>query len=622
MCGILGTVDRGFDRRVLDLISHRGPDDSAISECSAGNHLVTLGHRRLSILDLSAAGSQPMWTPCGRYAIVFNGEIYNHMELRDRSRVAYRGHSDTETILHRMARNGPSAAREFNGIYSFAFLDIEKEKLFLARDPFGVKPLYYSTEENALVFASELRPFKEFMNASLDMESLAELLRLRYLPAPDTLFKGIHKLRPGHLLEVDLGKRRITASEYPFTARSDYEGRIGNGAEILERYEFLAEQAVRRQLLSDVEIGVLLSGGVDSALIASIAQRHSNQRMKAFTVGFAGHEAVDEIDEARETARILGLDHHDVRLGLPEFLDLLPRITSIVEEPLATTSVVPMFYLASLAASHVKVVLSGQGADEAMGGYRRYRAEVLRSRVPGFAVPLLRSASRFMGPRSSALLRGLDSMEEHDEVRRFESIYSVFGKECIGRLIGRDETRANERIRYCFELLRCSEQPNSVTRMMSIDLRMNLADDLLLYTDKITMHHSLECRVPLLDLELIRFVESLPSRYRVRVLQNKIIHKRCAERVLPNSITKRKKRGFESPTANWFRRSGAVRDILLDRSARFSSFFDLSEVERVLDEHSAGMDRERHIFLLLSLHHWMSECLGSAKESMTALTIA
>ena len=612
MCGILGTVNLPFGEAALNPIRHRGPDDSAVAKTTVGRHLVTLGHRRLSILDLSPSGHQPMWTHSGRHGIIFNGEVYNHLELRNWiSGVRYRGHSDTETILNYLAHRGIQSADHFNGIFAFGFVDVENQKLFLARDPFGVKPLYYWWQDGTLVFSSEIRAIRQFVHDSIDPANLAELLRLRYLPAPDTLFKTIRKVRPGHVIEIDLRHADPSIREYPFVAPPDREAPLLDRTEALERYGLLLEQAVKRQLLSDVKIGVLLSGGVDSAVVASIAQRHANYRMKAFTVGFSDRDEADEIADARETAKVAGLDHHEVRInGFQEFLDVLLHLGAILEEPLATTSVVPMFYLSLLASKHVKVVLSGQGADEAMGGYRRYQAEILRSFLPAGPLRLARKAARLAGLRNDAILRGLDSFGEPNDVRRFEAIYGVFNVDQVARLTGHRPVRASERIQYSFDLLECSRQRHSAERMMSLDLRMNLADDLLLYTDKITMHHSIECRVPLLDLDLVRFVESLPVSYRMGILRGKLLHKQFAKRILPSSIIRRKKKGFLSPTSYWFRETKLIGDILLDHRSRFASYFDLSEVRKVLKEHEAGMNRERHIVLLLSIYYWMARYLS------------
>lgn len=616
MCGILGTVNRPFRDTALDLIRHRGPDDGAISQAYVGGHLLTLGHRRLSIVDLSPAGRQPMGTPEGRYSIVFNGEIYNHLELRAEIHAAeYRGHSDTETILNFLAQRGITSVRKFNGIFSLGFLDAAQQKLFLARDQFGVKPLYYCADEGSFSFSSEVRPLLEFVDSSLDLASLAELLRLRYVPSPGTLFKNIRKVRPGHIIEVDLSHPKLSFREYPCITPPARDPAVKTRAQALERYGLLLEQAIERQLMSDVEIGIFLSGGVDSALIASIAQRLSNYRMKAFTVGYSGHEKGDEIAEARETAKIMGLDHHVVRMGFPDFLDILPRINTILEEPLATPSVVPMYYLSRLASGQVKVVLAGQGADEAMGGYRRYQAELLRGFVPHQVLPLLKVAARFMQVRNDAILRGLDSIGEPEDVRRFEAFHAIFGDAQIERLIGRHASQATERIRYFFELLECSQQRRGAQRLMSLDLRMNLADDLLLYTDKVTMHHSIECRVPFLDLDLVRFVESLPCSFRLGIFRGKVLHKRLAKRMLPSAVVHRKKNGFLTPTGSWSKSTNLIRDILLDPTSRFSTYFDLAGVRTILQEHSAGLNRERHIFLLLSVYYWMAEYLGQDRRT-------
>jgi asparagine synthase (glutamine-hydrolysing) len=617
MCGILGTIDRSFDQSMLELIQHRGPDGSGVSHMRVGGHHVTLGHCRLAIMDPSPSGHQPMSTSCGSYTITFNGEIYNHLELRnDLGEQEFCGHSDTETILHCLARNGIGAVAQFNGIFAFGLVDAQYGKLFLARDRFGVKPLYYWADAHGFAFSSEIRALRSLVDASIDTAALAELLRLRYLPSPDTLFKGIRKVRPGHIVEVDLRSPQLSLREYPFFDPVPIEAAPSSQAQAIGQYGFLLEQAVKRQLLSDVEVGLLLSSGIDSALVAHYAQKHAPYRMKAFTVGFRDRDETDEVADAAETARAIGLEHYDVRVGFPEFLEILPRIEAIVEEPLATTSVVPMFYLSQLAAGHVKVVLSGQGADEAMGGYRRYRGELLRRFVPLRAVPILTRAARLLAVSNDAVCRGLASAGEQDDVLRFLNVYTVFTPDQIHSLIGEAERLAVERIRYFFDLLLCSTQRHSGARMMSLDLRMNLADDLLLYTDKITMHHSLECRVPLLDLDLIRYAEGLPLRYRCRFFRGKVLHRQFARNVLPGPVIRRKKKGFLSPTKRWFKQANVIKDILLDSRSCFSVYFDRCAVAAVIDEHAAGMDRERQLFLLLSLYYWMEAWLRAPKSEL------
>ncbi len=621
MCGILGTIDHPFGEETLDLLRHRGPDDGALSKRFVANRVLTLGHRRLSILDLSPAGRQPMWTPCDRFGIIFNGEIYNHLELRaGMDGIRYRGHSDTETLLHYLAQQGMAGLDRLNGIFAFGFFDQDRNRLYLVRDAFGVKPLYYWSDGRSFIFSSEIAPILRFVPGDLEPAHLAELLKLRYLPAPDTLFRNIRKLRPGHVLEVDIRDRMLGIREYSFVRQDCARAGRLNQAGVVEQDGWRVRQAVSRQLLSDVEVGVLLSGGIDSALVAQIAQGHSSYRMPAFTVGFSSEHESDEIDAARETARTLGLEHHDIRIGFPEFLDLLPLVIRIVEEPVATTSILPMYSLSALAAQHVKVVLSGQGADEALGGYRRYQIELLRSFLP-FPVSAFISKLAALRIRNDALRRGVSSIAEKDDIRRFESVYSVFNDAEIERLIGSVPfPPTTERIRYFYDRLQCAALPYSVERMMRLDLRMNLADDLLLYTDRITMHHSIECRVPLLDRDLVRFVESLPYGHRLGLFKSKLVHKRYAARVLPAAIIQRKKKGFISPTDQWFR-DFRVRDILLNPSSKFAGFFSRRAVEELLDEHARGMNRDRQIFLLLSISFWMDQHVN-ARAGETALAIA
>lgn len=610
MCGILGTINQTFDTKTLNLIKHRGPDDYGIESFSVNNHKVQFAQRRLSIIDLSSAGHQPMISDCQNFAMIFNGEIYNHSELREKlpKSINYRGHSDTETILNYLGHFGITGLGDFNGIFSLAFLDRKNETLFLARDPFGVKPLYFFIAHKNLVFSSEIRPIKALLkNTELDKKALASLLRLRYNPSPDTLFDGIKKILPGHYHTIKLNAEVLSSNSEYFASKLPI---IQSATKeiLLKRYGQELESAIKRQLLSDVEVGVLLSGGIDSALVALLAKKHYKGQLKAFTIGFEGEFDEDEIEDAKETANILGLEHHYRKISFNDFLGLIQECSRIVEEPLATTSMIPMYYLSQLAAENVKVVLTGQGADEPLGGYARYQSELIRKRIPPLLRKTIKPLVHFCGIRNEKLLRGASALQIPNEIDRFLSVYEIFSANEIKNLISVEDTLSKKRIENFHDLLESGSRKNSVESMMAIDTRMNLSDDLLNYTDKITMNFSLECRVPMLDLELVKFIETLPLELKVTNWGGKLIHKEFAKTVLPDSIVNRKKKGFQSPTNKWFRdEMRTLREILLSKDSVFSKIFNQKYVEKILVQHTNGYNKEKQIFLLISIYYWLNE---------------
>jgi len=613
MCGILGAVNVTLGQRELDLIRHRGPDAGGLVSVTSCGKTVTLAHRRLSILDLSPTGAQPMSSPDGRYVLSFNGEVYNHADLRrEMPGQAFAGHSDTETVLHALARWGAAALPRFNGIFALAFLDAVEGRLLLARDPFGVKPLYHVSTGDGLLFSSEIRPLLALRPDTLDRQRLAQLLRLRFIPSPGTLWTDTRKTRPAHYIEVDLSLPRISPVERPFAPPVPPRQDIPL-SDAVARFGRLMEAAVARQLMSDVEVGVLLSGGLDSALVAALAARHLGYRPKAFTVGFDRPSAADETGDAARTAALLGLDHHVVRIGLDDFLDAVRRCVDAVEEPVATTSVVPMDHLSRLAASHVKVVLSGQGADEPLGGYGRYRGLLLGSLVPRRAAAPAASLARAAGLSGRRLERALTTWAAPTRLDRFLGAYTVFSPEEIRRLTGVEDTLSAPAVASVLEGSGIDSIPDDAAAMMSADLRLDLADDLLLYTDKITMQHSLECRVPMLDLPLVEFAESLPRRHRIGFLQGKLLLRRFAESILPGEILRRPKKGFESPTREWFH-DRRVADLLTSPGTRFSSVVDGRAVASILRLGSKGPVRERETMLLLNLYFWLERNGWSSVE--------
>ena len=606
MCGILGTINKTFNQDTLNLIGHRGPDASGIEQFNFENNKIILAQTRLAIVDLSDAGAQPMLSACGNYAITFNGEIYNHLDLRKKlQEINFKGHSDTETILYYLIKFGIEGVKDFNGIFAFSFLDIKNKKQYIVRDHFGVKPVYYYFNDNELIFASEIRPIKQLIDTELNKNNLSTLLRLRYIPSPNTLYNNIKKIKPGHFLEINLSEKEIIVTEKSFVQKLPKTISLSTH-ETLTQYGTYLEQAVKRQLMSDVEVGILLSGGIDSAVVAAIAQKYSTKPLKAFTIGFEGLYNEDEIAEAKETADLLGLEHFTKKISFKNFLDIFKETTRIIEEPLATTSVIPMYYLAQLASEQVKVVLTGQGADEPLGGYQRYQGEIISEKIPRSLIKTGGKIINKFGVKSEKFIRAANSLGEKDDVKRFLNVYSVFTQPEIQTLLNIKETQAENQIAYFYNLLNCRSKKHSVERMMAIDTRMNLADDLLLYTDKITMNFALECRVPMLDIELVKYIESLPYSERVLRGKTKIIHKEYAKKILPEQIINRPKKGFQSPTQTWFKQyNSEIKELLLS-SELFAEVFNKEAVNEILNQHLQGYNREKQIFLLLSIYYWLS----------------
>lgn len=604
MCGILGGINCRITDELLDTIKHRGPDRQDIYNDICDGQEVSLAHTRLSIVDLSDAGNQPMISPDGNYVLIFNGEIYNHMELREELTFrSWKGHSDTETLLHFLIERGVAELHRLNGIFAFAFYDRLKKQIILARDLFGVKPLYLANHEGKLLFSSEIRPICKLIPATIDLVALETLLSLRYVPSPYTIYKGIYKLRPGHYVTIDLRETDKMPTPMPYLRAVNACQDI-DFTSAVDQYGERLETAIRRQLMGDVDMGILLSGGVDSALVAGIAAKYSETALQAFTVGFDQQYEVNEISMAAETAALFGIKHHVVKMDVGDFFKTFSECSRIVEEPLATTSFIPMYYLSGLASQYVKVVLTGQGADEPLGGYGRYQGELLHDKYPGFLFDILSKLTRVFGIKKEAILRGVRSLGIKDDVKRFASIYNLFTPHEIEVLTGRPyQATDTELIKYYYDIVTADWQ-RSVDKMMSVDMRMDLADDLLLYTDKITMNFSLECRVPMLDVNLIAFLETLPTSFKVSRGKTKIIHKAYANRVLPASVVNRPKFGFQSPTDIWFReKSGFIENEF--KTGQISDLLDGSSMLEIVQQHKMGYNREKQIFLLLSINEWL-----------------
>ncbi len=617
MCGILGSVNFDNTSDYLNLIQHRGPDASGEECFEIGEHRVCLLHRRLSIVDLTEAGNQPMPSSDKIGHIIFNGEIYNHSELKKgMAKVPFRGHSDTETIVNYFRQKSiKKDLSNLNGIFAFAYLDLEKKQLYLARDRFGVKPLYYYFDGARMLFSSEIRPLKSCLNPNLDKGMLLNSLKMRYTPSPLSPFEEIKKVEPGQIITFDLQQKPITVTKKYFAQTVTLGSRKGEENKLVQIYGDLFEKAVHRQLMADVDIGILLSGGIDSALVAAIAKENLKIKPKAFTIGFDGEHEADEINYAKQTANILGLEHFDKKIGYPDFIDAIEEIIKIVEEPIGTTSIIPMYFLSKLAASKVKVVLSGQGADEPLGGYYKYKALPFLEKARPFsgAANFLKNFSIIYN-KNENVRRVLNAVQERDLISSWMEFNAISSLKEITDMLNpkvRENTLKllNEKqgVLHSTWENRMPDQNHLKDLFLYLDSRTSLSDDLLMYTDKITMNHGLECRVPILDNDLMGFIESLDSQYKFNAKNGKIIHKQFAKKYLPSSIIERKKLDFKSPTEKWFRDNMNEIENILFGNKLFNDLFDENYVKQLLIAHRKGKNLEKQIFLLLSLNYLLED---------------
>ncbi|HEX9006265.1 MAG TPA: asparagine synthase (glutamine-hydrolyzing) [Bacteroidota bacterium] len=617
MCGIAGTfefrtgapVDRTVLQRMTDVLAHRGPDASGLFVNSQGD--VGLGHRRLSIIDLSSGG-QPMADAAEELWIVFNGEIYNFPELK--RELQGRGHrfrtaSDTEVILVLYKQEGEEALVRLNGIFAFALYDSRRRRLVLARDHFGVKPLYYTVVGGTLVFGSELKAILEHPAVSrrLDVTALNSFLTYRYNPSPRTLLEGICKLPPAHMLTVDAGGEPRVC---PFW-RDEPRTPVAVGEEeAVEEYSRLLEAAVKRQMISDVPVGLLLSGGIDSAVVGRLMQQAAGTGVKTFTIGFRGAGDYNELDDARATAALLGTDHEEIELSAEEYLAFFPRSFQYTEEPIAEPTIPALYYVSRLARSRVKVVLAGQGADEPLAGYDRYVGEYYLDRyAPLFRhIPL--EAVAALLPRNERFKRAAYANRFDDCVERFLAIYTIFTPAMKDQLLLPDVRAAMRDVdREPIVRLLASTKglKGNLAKLLYLDARLSLPDNLLLFGDKMSMANSLEMRVPFLDLELMRFLESLPASLKLRGRTGKYLHKKALRRWLPPEIIARKKRGFATPMDRWLQHElvSSARRLLNAPGSATGRYFRLEGVNEMLEKHQARRENfRRHIFALLCFELW------------------
>lgn len=611
MCGVLGVIsDQPVEldlRQLQAVLGHRGPDGAGVKTCRVCDQHLTLGHVRLAILDRSDAGNQPMTSRDGRWCVSYNGEIYNHQQLRTELGGSFQGGCDTETLVAALATWGLRRTLDkINGIFAFAAFDLDNSKLYLVRDRFGTKPLYCRQHDKGFDFASEMRGLSLLnpVDRSVDQTGLGMFMLYRYTPSPHTLWSGVSRVPPGHYVSYDVATRRQETVRYLTPTRAAFQG---DEAAASMAYKDVLSEAIQRQLLSDVPIGVLLSGGIDSAIVAALAV-NSGASPTAFTVGFGEEHPECEIGDAGATAAFLGVKHETVTMDAESAWAALTPALDQTEEPLGTTSLIPMWHLSALAAKSVPVVLTGQGTDELFGGYRRYQGELLGQYVPrGKLWSKAAILASHCGQNGQIAERALRSLGARDEAHHHGNVHALFtDAECQTLGVDVDEVTRLTPLRDWLGYADACGVTDAVARMMSVDTRMNLADDLLLYGDRVSMAHSVEARVPMLDHEVVAFVESLPRKLRVRLRHPKYLHRMVAAELLPPAILNRPKLGFQVPFGTWAR--GIWRDRLAAEffdSNSLGNVVDLAGVRMIWNQHQSGRrDRTRQIFALLALARW------------------
>jgi asparagine synthase (glutamine-hydrolysing) len=628
MCGIAGQfnferrepVERETIVRMARSIAHRGPDDEGYFISGP----VGLGFRRLSIIDL-VGGHQPMSDAEETVWVIFNGEIYNYRELRtdlQRHGHQFRTNSDTEVIIHGYKEWGTEVFNHLNGMFGLAIWDVPNERLLLARDAMGIKLVYYRLADSQLTFGSEIRAIlaAEDSKPQVDPIALNLFLRFRYTPSPLTIFKGIRKLAPGTMLIIEDGRCReerwYNHVPVPFSGRKEEKQAE---EELLELYR----GAVKRHLLSDVPVGILLSGGIDSGLLLALMNEQGGP-WPAYSTGYGETFADDELRDAAETATILGARHVTVRLDQKEFEKSLPRIVECLEEPVAASSIVPMYFVSQRARQDVKVALIGQGPDELFGGYTRHLGvhygdwwrrlpSVIRSSV-SFAVDRL--------PRNEALKRGVSSLGTLDRMKRYQDVFSLAPANTIDGLF-RDgilrDRNGHELVDYWRGLIPQMSHTDELGGFQLLEIRSSLPDELLMYADKLSMAHSLEVRVPYLDRTVVEYVQRLGAGFKVRSGSRKWLHRRVCEHYLPSQILKRKKRGFAvNVVDDWFRSSlnGKISGALLDESSLMFGLLDPKRVRRLLEDHRSGrQDNHKLLFSLVMVEQWLRGSATSRRQS-------
>ena len=644
ICGILATSP-GFDAAettvvaMRDTMVHRGPDDAGAESWAAGNGRVAFGHRRLSIVDLSAAGHNPMCNEDGTVWITFNGEIYNHRALRAELEAKghrYRSHTDTETIIHLYEEEGPRCVERLQGMFAIAIWDSRRGELFLARDRLGIKPLYYTAPAGGFLFASEIKGLLAHpaVSRDLDEEAFVHYLTFICTPAPLTMFKDIHKLAPAERMVVRAdGSRTSEIYWTPMSERAEREVAAMSESELEERLLDLLRASIKKRMMADVPFGVFLSGGVDSSTNVALMSELMSDPVRTFSIAFRDDERYNELEYAREIARRFGTDHHEVLIGWDDLESFLPKMIFHQDEPIADWVCVPLHYVSRLARDNDTIVVQvGEGSDELFHGYDVYMQAARFRRLvwepmQRFPAPLRAGAGR----AATGLARRVGRGEVH-AARVAEAAAGRLsfwgGAICYqGAIKDRVMARNGHAVPDSYEVVERfwraaeRERPGAdlLAKMTYLELKQRLAELLLMRVDKMTMATSVEARVPFLDHELVEFAMALPPEMKVRDGVGKSLLKRAVSRsLLPEHIVYRRKQGFGAPVSEWFQGElGRRAQAQIKASAlRERGLLDYDELDRMWNAHRRGpVDWAFHLWNIYNVSAWYDYWIAGRRDS-------
>ncbi len=633
MCGITGIF--AFNevgrfhlinlQKSIDTIKHRGPD----AQGSYLDHFVGLGHRRLAVIDTHTRSNQPMKDVSGRYSIVYNGEFYNYQEIRkqliQKFNINFQTESDTEVLLYSFIHYKEKCLDMINGFFAFAIFDKQTQELFVARDRIGIKPLYYFRDEDKFLFASELRSIISYgINRSLSMPGMLTYLQLNYIPAPLSILDGVSKLLPGHFIRVK--KKSVEIKKYYSLEKKNHSYSnvsFDESKRILLKY---LEESVEKRLISDVPIGVFLSGGIDSSIITALASRYQ-EKLKTFSVGYQNNAFFDEKKYAQQVSDHFNTDHHIFNLSNHDLFDHIHDILDHFDEPFADSSSIPVYLLSKLTRDHVSVALSGDGADEIFSGYNKHQAFYKASQNNTFnsMVKIMLPLWRLMPKsRNNGLMNSFRQLErygsglKHSPKERYWQWAGFMGLKNAMKMINTDlliDQSMDGYLPVKQDILKTINTGTDINEILITDTRLVLPNDMLYKVDHMSMAHGLEVRVPFLDHQIVEFALELPEAYKINNKTQKIILRELLKELIPNKLHKRTKHGFEIPMLNWLRKDLKLlitEDLLSDSFIREQGVFNETTIRQMKKKlfSSNPEDSHAHIWALIVFQTWWKKYLN------------